>query len=252
MRKPVLRSAPLLLIAVATLLGCNRGGTPAPAPAAPAASTVAPLSAAPAPGETLPRVVFLGDSLSAGLGVAEEEAYPAILAGLLAERGRPVHLVNAGVSGDTTAGGLARLDWVLRQHPAVLVVELGANDGLRGQPLEGVESNLREILRRAKESGAQVLLVGMKIPPNYGQDYTDRFAAIYPRLAKEVGVELVPFLLADVAADPKLNQADGIHPTAEGHKIVARTVLPYLERVLDKALGKPVSKTPQAPFQAPP
>lgn len=182
-------------------------------------------------------MVFLGDSLSAGLGLAEDEAYPAVLAGLLAERGRSVHLVNAGVSGDTTAGGLARLDWVLRQRPAVLVVELGANDGLRGQQLEGVESNLREILRRGKASGAQVLLVGMRIPPNYGQDYTDHFAAIYPRLAKELGVDLVPFLLADVAADPRLNQSDGIHPTAEGHKIVARTVLPYLEHVLDKAMA---------------
>jgi acyl-CoA thioesterase-1 len=158
-------------------------------------------------------VVFLGDSLSAGYGLAEEDAFPAVVARLLAERGHPIHLVNAGVSGDTTAGGLARVDWVLKQKPAVLVVELGANDGLRGQPLAGIESNLREIVRRGKAAGARVLLLGMKIPPNYGSEYAEGFDALYPRLARELDVPLMPFLLEGVAAESQLNQADGIHPT---------------------------------------
>lgn len=177
----------------------------------------------------------MGDSLTAGYGLAEEDAYPAVVAQLLAERGTPIHLVNAGVSGDTTAGGLARLDWVLRQKPVVLVVELGANDGLRGQPLAGIESNLREIVRRGQASGALVLLAGMKIPPNYGREYADGFGAIFPRLAKELHADLIPFLLEGVAAESQLNQADGMHPTAEGAKIVARTVVPYIETLLQRA-----------------
>jgi acyl-CoA thioesterase-1 len=177
-------------------------------------------------------VVFLGDSLSAGYGLAEEDAYPAVVARRMAERGHPIHLVNAGVSGDTTAGGLARVDWVLQQKPAVLVVELGANDGLRGQPLAGIESNLREIVRRGKAAGAKVLLTGMLIPPNYGKQYADGFAAIYPRVAHDENVALLPFLLTGVAAETQLNQADGIHPTVEGAKRVAENVLPYLEKLL--------------------
>lgn len=188
------------------------------------------MSRVPAP--AAPRVVFLGDSLAAGYGLAEDEAFPARVAKNLAALGTPIHLVNAGVSGDTTAGGLSRLDWVLRQKPAILVVELGANDGLRGQPLEGIEGNLREIVRRGKAAGAKVLLVGMKMPPNYGREYTDGFAALYPKLAREMDVALLPFLLEGVAAEPRLNQADGIHPTAEGAEIVARTVTPYLEKLL--------------------
>jgi len=141
-------------------------------------------------------------------------------------------VVNAGVSGDTTAGGLARIDWLLRQHPDVIVVGLGGNDGLRGLPLESVEKNLREILRRSRAAGAHVLLLGMKIPPNYGPEYTGGFEAIYPRLAKEMGVPLVPFLLEGVGGIARLNQDDGIHPTAEGQEKVADTVTPYLAGML--------------------
>jgi len=236
------------VLVVLSLAGaCGRETPPAaPAPASPTtAKAQAAAELAPAPTHTtplapgaavtdLPRVVFLGDSLSAGYGLAEEDAFPAVVARLLAERGHPIHLVNAGVSGDTTAGGLARVDWVLKQKPAVLVVELGANDGLRGQPLAGIESNLREIVRRGKAAGARVLLLGMKIPPNYGSEYAEGFDALYPRLARELDVPLMPFLLEGVAAESQLNQADGIHPTAEGARRVAAAVVPFLEPLLPK------------------
>jgi acyl-CoA thioesterase-1 len=177
-------------------------------------------------------VVFLGDSLTAGLGLEESQAYPVLVKANLEKTGHPVRVVNAGVSGDTTAGGLARLDWLLSQKPDVIVVGLGGNDGLRGLPLEAVEKNLREIVRRSKESGARVLLLGMQIPPNYGPEYTHGFAAMYPRVAKELDVPLVPFLLEGVGGIARLNQADGIHPTAEGQVKVAATVTPYLEEML--------------------
>ncbi len=186
---------------------------------------------APAPAQAAPLVVFLGDSLTAGLGLDENQAYPALLDRQLNQKGKAVRVINAGVSGDTTAGGLSRLDWLLGQHPDVMVVGLGANDGLRGQPVAEIESNLREIIRRSRAAGARVLLLGMRIPPNYGP-YADQLAAIYPKLAKELNVPLVPFLLDKVGGIRSLNQADGIHPTAKGQEIVAKNVLPYLEKVL--------------------
>jgi acyl-CoA thioesterase-1 len=178
-----------------------------------------------------PVVVFLGDSLTAGLGLEETEAYPALLGSRLAAQGRPIRVINAGVSGDTTAGGLRRLDWQLRQKPDVVVVGLGGNDALRGTPLEEIDRNLREILRRSQAAGARVLLLGMMIPPNYG-DYAVRFAALYPRISKDLGVPLVPFLLYGVGGVPELNQADGIHPTAVGQQKVADNVYTYLRKVL--------------------
>ena len=186
-------------------------------------------------------MVFLGDSLTAGLGLGEEAAYPAIVGELLAARGVAVRIVNAGVSGDTSAGGLARLDWLLSLHPDILVVALGANDGLRGQPVASIEANLREIVRRARAAGSRVVLAGMKMPPNYGPDYTREFQALYERLARELQLPFVPFLLEGVAADPKLNQADGIHPTAEGQRIVARLVADALQPLL-----QPPAKGPAA------
>jgi len=185
-----------------------------------------------------PLVVFLGDSLTAGLGLSVDEAYPAHVASLLAARGIEVRILNAGVSGDTSAGGLERLDWFLRRHPDVVVVELGANDGLRGQPLESLEANLRAIVRRSLEAGARVLLAGMRIPPNYGPEYSEGFAALYPRIAREENVALLPFLLEGVAAVPELNQPDGIHPNAEGQRLVAQNVaealVPLLGEVDDR------------------
>lgn len=203
-----------------------------------ATPAVEPAAAAP------PLVVFLGDSLTAGYGLSAEEAFPAHVERLLAERGLPVRALNAGVSGDTSAGGRERLAWFLRQRPAVVVVELGANDGLRGQSLASTEANLRDIVERAQAAGARVVLAGMQIPPNYGPEYGRGFAAIFPRLASDYDAALVPFLLEGVAADPALNLPDGIHPNAEGQRIVARTVADALAPlVAELAAGA----TPAAP-----
>jgi acyl-CoA thioesterase-1 len=241
----------LAFFALVPLLGgcrgdaASRGAAPA-APEAAAASLSAAPAPAPAPANAAagPRVVFLGDSLTAGLGLGEEEAYPALVGGLLAQRGVVVQVVNAGVSGDTSAGGLARLDWLLSLHPEVLVVALGANDGLRGQPVAAIEDNLRQIVRRARAAGARVVLAGMKMPPNYGPDYTRDFAALYARLARELDLPFIPFLLAGVAADPALNQPDGIHPTAEGQRKIADLVAPVLLRLLEPATDSGRRKSP--------
>lgn len=182
-----------------------------------------------------PVVVFLGTSLTAGLGLLRaEETYVARLAELGDSAGLPFRAVNAGVSGDTSAGGLRRLDWVLRQSLDVLVVELGANDGLRGQDPAATADNLRAIVDRARERfpDVRVVLVGMEAPPNLGSDYTRRFRALFEAVAAEKSAALVPFLLEGVAGVPELNQGDGIHPTAEGHCRMARTVWPVLEAVL--------------------
>ena len=227
----------------AALAGCaappesDSGETRPPEPGT-AAERSAPAPGTPGPASPAPLVVFLGDSLTAGLGVAGEEAFPALIEARLAASGVEIRGVNAGISGDTTAGGLARLDWLLGQRPDVLVVGLGANDGLRGLSLEQTEANLRAILDRSRRAGCEVLLLGMRLPPNYGADYTERFAAIFPGLARELDVPLVPFLLGGVAGRPELNQADGIHPTAEGHRLMAENVLPQL-RALLPAAGTP-------------
>ena len=187
------------------------------------------------------KIVALGDSLTAGYDLPAKDSFPAQLERALKARGVAVEVANAGVSGDTSAGGLARLDWLLSLHPDILVVALGANDGLRGQPVASIEANLREIVRRARAAGSRVVLAGMKMPPNYGPDYTREFQALYERLARELQLPFVPFLLEGVAADPKLNQADGIHPTAEGQRIVARLVADALQPLL-----QPPAKGPAA------
>lgn len=179
-----------------------------------------------------PLVVFLGDSLTAGYDLPEAEAFPAVVAETLAAEGKPIRAVNAGVSGDTTAGGLRRLDWVLSQRPDVVVVGLGANDGLRGQPPEEVEANLGAIVRKARGVGARVLLLGMRLPPSYGPLYVRRFEAVYPRLARELDVPLVPFLLEGMAGDPALTLADGLHPNAAGQRVVAGNVVAELRKLL--------------------
>jgi acyl-CoA thioesterase-1 len=218
-----------------------RGNAPAPVSPQPAPGSEAAEGPAGGPGARAaaegPLVVFLGDSLTAGLGVAAAEAFPEQVRQGLAAEDVPVRVVNAGISGDTSAGGLARLDWLLRQRPDVLVVGLGANDGLRGLELSETEANLRAIVEGAREAGARVLLLGMLLPPNYGPDYTRGFREIYPRLAHELDVPLVPFLLTGVAGIPELNQADGIHPTAAGHRLMAGNVLPELRALLKPLPG---------------
>ncbi|MCB0322355.1 MAG: arylesterase [Bdellovibrionales bacterium] len=180
------------------------------------------------------RILFLGDSLTAGYGVAPEEAYPALLAQRIEQANLPFAVQNAGVSGDTTAGGLRRLSWLLRQPVAVLVLALGANDGLRGLNLTATEENLRAIIERAREKNPniRIVLAGMLVPPNMGEEYAKQFRALYHRVAEKEQTALVPFLLESVAAEPGLNLADGIHPNPEGYKLVANNVWQHLEPVL--------------------
>ena len=177
-------------------------------------------------------VVALGDSLTAGFGVGPDEAWPALVETRLRQEGYPYRVVNAGVSGDTTAGGLRRVDWVLRVGPDVAVVALGANDGLRGLPVDAMRANLTAIVERLSGRGTRVLLAGMRVPSNYGDDYGRAFAAVYPGVAERAHVALMPFLLDGVAADPRLNQADGIHPNPAGHRVIASHVWPYLRPLL--------------------
>lgn len=177
-------------------------------------------------------IVALGDSLTAGLGVAADEAYPALIEARLAREGYAYRVVNAGVSGDTTAGGLRRVDWVLRAKPEIAIVALGANDGLRAQSPQAMRENLTAIVKRLQAAGARVLLVGMRLPPNYGADYTAEFQAVFPEVARSTGAAFMPFLLDGVAADTRLNQPDGIHPTAAGYQVIADRLWPYLRPLL--------------------
>jgi acyl-CoA thioesterase-1 len=190
--------------------------------------------AAPAAAAAEPVVVALGDSLTAGFGVAPDEAWPALLQARLLREGYAYRVANAGVSGDTTAGGLRRVDWLLRLKPEVAIVALGANDGLRGQPLDATRANLAAIVTQLQAAGVRVLLAGMRLPPNYGDEYTRAFARIFPEVARQAQVPLLPFLLDGVAADPRLNQADGIHPNAEGHRVLAERIWPFLVPLLRK------------------
>ncbi|MGH7274937.1 MAG: arylesterase [Nitrospiria bacterium] len=169
-----------------------------------------------------------GDSLTAGLGVAQQEAYPAQLEERLRARGYPYRVVNSGVSGETTAGGLRRLDWVIKARPEIVILELGANDGLRGVPLEAMRANLSQIIKRLQATRIHVILAGMKLPPNYGPMYTAGFSNLYSQLAKEYDIPLIPFFLQGVAARPELNQEDGLHPTPEGYQQVVDNILPVL------------------------
>ena len=188
--------------------------------------------AEPTPQRVVGTLVFFGDSLTAGLGLSKEQAFPALIDARLQAAGRPWKVVNAGVSGDTTAGGVARLDWIYKQKVDVMFLCLGANDGLRGIPVAETERNLRSILDRAQHEGTRVVLAGIQLPENYGPAYRIAFAQLFPRLAKEYRLPLLPFLLEGVAMDPRLNQPDGIHPTAEGARIVADHVWLVLDPVL--------------------
>jgi acyl-CoA thioesterase I len=190
----------------------------------------AAMAAAPAPRT----VLFLGDSITAGYGVDVAQAYPALIQERINAKGWNFKVVNAGQSGDTSAGGLARLDWLMKNPIDVLVLELGGNDGLRGLPVAATEKNLQSIIDRARQHYPEMKLViaGMKIPPNLGQDYAREFNAMFPRLAKKNKAALIPFILEGVGGVRKLNLSDGIHPTDEGHAIVARNVWQVLEPVL--------------------
>ena len=212
--------------------GCGRSDEPPP-PRAAASAAATPAAAG------TPTVVFLGTSLTAGLGLDPGLAYPALVQAKLDSAGLRYRVVNAGVSGETSAGALRRIDWLLRDRPAVLVIETGANDALRGQNPDSVRANIQAIIDRARTLAPQprIVLVGMEALPNYGPLYARRFNRIYPDLAKQNDLPLVPFLLDGVAGVDSLNQPDGLHPTAAGQRIVAETIWKTLAPLLRSGPG---------------
>ena len=179
-------------------------------------------------------ILFFGDSLTAGLGVDTEEAFPAVIQRRIDSLQLPYQVINAGLSGETTASGKNRVSWILNQPIDVFVLELGANDGLRGIPISETKSNLQAIIDTVKEKNpkAQIILTGMQIPPNMGPEYTEEFRKVFPELAEKNNIQLIPFLLDNVGGVAELNQQDGIHPTAEGHQILAENVWLVLREVL--------------------
>jgi acyl-CoA thioesterase I len=193
-------------------------------------STVAAASALPP--DDRPRIVAFGDSLTAGLGVAAEESYPSQLQRRLDKDGFRYRVINAGVSGDTTAGGLRRMAWVLKSRPHIVILELGGNDGLRGLSLRETKANLEQMIQQIRSASVTVVLAGMKLPPNYGAEYTRDFEAMYPDLAMKYHVVLMPFFLNGVAGSVSLNQADGIHPTEEGYRIIVDKVFETIKPLL--------------------
>lgn len=180
-------------------------------------------------------IVIIGDSLTEGYNIAEKDSFPAILENNLKQKyNEEVKVINGGIAGSTTAGGLKRLNWYLKAQPDIVVIALGANDGLRGLKLDQSKSNLESMIKSAKEKNLKILLLGMRIPPNYGKKYTENFQKMYQDLAKQYHIPLMPFLLKDVAAKKELNLPDGIHPNEKGYKIIAENVQPYIEKLLEK------------------
>jgi len=179
-------------------------------------------------------ILFFGDSLTAGYGLSPDVAFPALVEKGLIKENKKVKVINAGLSGETSAGGLSRIDWVLRQPIDVFVLELGANDGLRGLPIDQTKKNLQAIIDKVKSKYPKVKIVmtGMMVPPNMGKSYSDEFQKIYPVMAQKNKASLFPFLLEGVAGNEKLNQADGIHPNAEGHRIVANNLVTFLRPLI--------------------
>jgi acyl-CoA thioesterase-1 len=179
-------------------------------------------------------IIAVGDSLTAGYGLAEEEAYPARLRERLREDGYDFHVINAGISGETSSGTLSRIKWILAQKPDIVILETGANDGLRGIKTDLIKENISGSVQMLKENNAEVILAGMQMVQNLGAGYTGTFAEIYPEIAREQDILLIPFFLKGVAGVPSLNQADTIHPTAEGYKIVAETIYPYVLQAIKR------------------
>jgi len=218
------------LSAVLCLAAAGCGGPPAPLPESATKRPAEQNAAASADKRAV--IVAFGDSLTAGYGVPRDAAYPAVLQQLLDKRGLRYRVVNAGLSGDTTAGGLARVDTVIGYRPRIVVLELGANDGLRGLPVEASRDNLEQMIVRLKEAGARVVLAGMTLPPNYGPDYVRSFEQVFVDLAKKHGTPRIPFFLEDVATRPERMLSDTLHPNAAGHRVVAERVWRLVEPLL--------------------
>lgn len=177
-------------------------------------------------------ILFLGDSLTEGYQLSKEDAYPAVIERELKVKYPKIKVINGGVSGATSASGLKRLGWYLKSKPDIMVLALGANDGLRGLKLQETEKNLSAVIEKAKKEGITVVIAGMKMPTNYGEPYRSHFEKLFSKLAQKHGVKLIPFLLEGVGGNPKLNLADGIHPNPDGHKIMAKTILKTLRSLL--------------------
>jgi acyl-CoA thioesterase-1 len=240
----------ILVLLCLGIIGCEQASEPRSSPTPPPSVASAPSDGlgqrfgtdvtaqpgrrkAPARHER-PVIAAFGDSLTAGLGVSAEEAYPAQLQRRLDQSGYRYRVLNAGVSGDTTAGAVRRVDWVLKSKPDIVIVEFGGNDGLRGLDLAETRRNLDQVIERLKAADVTVVLAGMKLPPNYGEEYTTRFVELYPELARKHGVPLIPFFLEGVAAKTSLNQADGIHPTGEGYRVIVENLVTTLKPLLVK------------------
>ena len=231
------RNAVFGLLALSLAAGCSSSpapdagsGQPAPAPSATAAPQPTPAAR--------PRIVFLGDSLTAGLGLPQSQAFPSLIGEKMRDEGFQAEVVNAGISGDTAAGGRRRLEWALDGDVRVLVVALGANDGLRGNPVSAMKADLEAIVRAAKARGITVLLLGMEAPPNFGPEYTVEFRKAFRDLADQEDVKLVPFFLDGVAGVPALNQSDGLHPNSQGAARIAGAVWDALEPLADSRLPR--------------
>jgi acyl-CoA thioesterase I len=225
---------------------CGRDGTPGPTPVGPPPQPAAVAPADPSPAVVVPKpldtaytgprpkIVAFGDSLTAGYGLAQSDSYPSLLQMRLEESGYHYEVVNAGVSGETSAGGVRRIDRALQGDVGLVIVELGGNDGLRGLPVDDLKRNLTAIIKKAKAKGAPVVLAGMEAPPQFGEEYTALFRNVFKEVAREQGVPLIPFFLEGVAGDPDLNQVDGIHPNSKGAKIVTEVVFRNVEPLLKK------------------
>ena len=225
MRAWFLPSAVVLTLSFVLLSACGRDA-PEPTPVSQKPEKKTSIS------EDAPVVVVLGDSLAAGIHLAEDAAFPALSQAALAKKGVEFRLINAGSSGDTTAGGLRRVDWLLKQKPDIVIVELGGNDGLRGKSLDEMKRNLDGILEKVKAAGARPLLIGMRIPTSYGEDYTEAFARVYDDLAKKHGCDYLPFFMEDIGGKPEFFLEDALHPNEEGHRLLAKRLTPKLDAML--------------------
>jgi len=226
----------LVVLVCVGAAGCRNQPEKAPSEASRAAAA-ATVPADPDTPPVRPRIVAFGDSLTIGLGLLEQEAYPALLQKKIDEAGYQFEVVNAGVSGDTSAGALRRLEWALEGDVKVLIVAFGGNDGLRGLPVAQMKDNLSQIIDKARERDIIVILAGMEAPPNFGQEYATQFRQAFRDVALAKRVLFIPFLLNNVAGKPELNQADGIHPNQEGTRIVADTMWSVLQPLLDQMSG---------------